>query len=49
MQGQLTTRMSFAPIIDGIEMIRFMYGVDTDTNPTAAGYGIVDALFLLII
>ncbi|MGV2873005.1 PilW family protein [Colwellia sp. E150_009] len=43
MQGQLTTRMSFAPIIDGIEMIRFMYGVDTDTNPTAAGYGIVDA------
>lgn len=43
MQGQLTTQMSFAPIIDGIEMIRFMYGVDTDTNPQAAGYGIVDA------
>ena len=43
MQGQLTTKMTFAPIIDGIEMIRFMYGVDTDIDPTAAGYGVVDA------
>lgn len=42
MQGQLTTRMSFAPIIDGIEMIRFMYGFDADTDPNAAGYGVVD-------
>ena len=42
MQGQLTTRMSFAPIIDGIEMIRFMYGYDADTDPDAAGYGVVD-------
>lgn len=30
MQGQLTTTMVFAPIIDGIEMIRFMYGIDTN-------------------
>ena len=43
MQGQLTTQMSFAPIIDGIEMIRFMYGYDADTDPEAVGYGIVDA------
>lgn len=42
MQGQLTNRMSFSPIIDGIEMIRFMYGYDADTNPEAAGYGVVD-------
>jgi len=43
MQGQLTNRMSFAPIIDGIEMIRFMYGFDADTDASAPGYGIVDA------
>jgi type IV pilus assembly protein PilW len=43
MQGQLTTQMSFAPIIDGIEMIRFMYGYDADTVEGTAGYGIVDA------
>jgi len=43
MQGQLTTKMSFSPIIDGIEMIRFMYGYDADTDPEAAGYGQVDA------
>ena len=43
MQGRLTTRMSFAPIIDGIEMIHFMYGYDADTDPDAAGYGVVDA------
>lgn len=43
MQGQLTNRMSFAPIIDGIDMIRFMYGIDTDIDPSAPGYGIVDA------
>jgi len=43
MQGQLTTQMTFAPVIDGIEMIRFMYGYDGDTDPSAAGYGIVDA------
>jgi len=42
MQGRLTKKMTFAPIIDGIERIRFMYGIDTDA-PTAAGYGIVDA------
>mgnify|MGYP000754102942 FL=1 len=43
MQGQLTTKMTFSPIIDGIEMIRFMYGYDADTDPNAPGYGIVDA------
>lgn len=43
MQGQLTTQMVFSPIIDGIEMIRFMYGYDADTDPLAVGYGIVDA------
>jgi type IV pilus assembly protein PilW len=43
MQGQLTNRMSFSPIIDGIEMIRFMYGYDDDTDPEAPGYGVVDA------
>lgn len=43
MQGRLTTRMSFAPVIDGIEMIRFMYGYDADSVPSAPGYGIVDA------
>ena len=43
MQGQLTTRMFFAPIIDGIEIIRFMYGYDADTDPDAVGYGVVDA------
>lgn len=43
MQGQLTNTLSFAPIIDGIEMIRFEYGIDTETDPTVAGYGIVNA------
>jgi type IV pilus assembly protein PilW len=42
MQGRLTTNMAFDPIIDGIEMIRFMYGIDTDA-PGSDGYGIVDA------
>jgi len=41
MQGRLTKKMTFDPIIDGIEMIRFMYGIDTDA-PTDSGYGIVD-------
>ena len=43
MQGQLSNTLSFAPIIDGIEMIRFEYGIDTDMDPTDDGYGIVDA------
>jgi len=43
MQGQLSNVLSFAPIIDGIEMIRFEYGIDTDIDPTDAGYGIVNA------
>lgn len=32
MQGQLTSRMSFSPLVDGIEIIRFMYGVDSDND-----------------
>jgi len=43
MQGRLASNLSFAPIIDGIEMVRFEFGIDMDVNPTAAGYGIVDA------
>lgn len=42
-QGQLADTFAFAPIIDGIEMIRFEYGIDTQIDPTVAGYGIVDA------
>ncbi|QBG35344.1 prepilin-type cleavage/methylation domain-containing protein [Litorilituus sediminis] len=42
MQGQLTNQMSFAPIIDGIEMIRFMYGIDTTIDPNLPGYGDID-------
>lgn len=41
MQGRLTTKMTFDPIIDGIEVVRFMYGVDTDA-PGTVGYGIAD-------
>lgn len=44
MQGRLVNGgMSFAPIVDGIEMIRFMYGVDFDNDIKSAGYGIVDS------
>ncbi|WP_246129014.1 PilW family protein [Colwellia demingiae] len=44
MQGRLANfSMNFAPIIDGIERIRFMYGIDTETNPSQPGYGIVNA------
>lgn len=43
MQGQLGSTLSFSPIIDGIEMIRFEYGIDAQIDPTVAGYGIVDA------
>lgn len=43
MQGQLANTLAFSPIIDGIEMIRFMYGIDTDTDPTNPGYGIINA------
>lgn len=43
MQGQLAGTLAFAPIIDGIEMIRFEYGIDTESDSTVAGYGIVNA------
>ena len=42
MQGQLASTLSFSPIIDGIEIIRFEYGIDTDIDPTVVGYGIVN-------
>jgi len=42
MMGQLTNNMVFSPVVDGIEMIRFMYGVDLTTNPEDPGYGSVD-------
>ena len=29
-QGRLTSEMVFGPLVEGIERIRFMYGVDTD-------------------
>lgn len=32
MQGRLSNILSFSPIIDGIEIIHFMYGIDTDTD-----------------
>ncbi|NMP30938.1 prepilin-type N-terminal cleavage/methylation domain-containing protein [Thalassotalea sp. M1531] len=32
MRRQLTTTMTGAPVIDGIEVIRFMYGVDSDDD-----------------
>ena len=38
MQGRLTKAMTFDPIADGIELIRFMYGIDTDV-PGSSGYG----------
>jgi type IV pilus assembly protein PilW len=43
MQGRLTNQLTFSPIIDGIEMIRFEYGIDMQIDPAVAGYGIVDA------
>ena len=44
MQGRLTTQMTFDPIIDGIEMIRFMYGIDTDA-PTDLGTALLILFF----
>lgn len=38
MQGRLTTTMSFDPLIDGIEQIRIMYGVDTDDDGITNAY-----------
>lgn len=44
MQGRLANfNMNFSPVIDGIEKIRFMYGVDTDMAPELPGYGVVNA------
>jgi type IV pilus assembly protein PilW len=43
MQWRLTTQMSNQPIVDGIERIYFMYGVSTVTDPTLAGFGVVNA------
>jgi type IV pilus assembly protein PilW len=30
------------PIVEGIEAMQILYGVDTDVNPTAAGFGVAD-------
>jgi type IV pilus assembly protein PilW len=38
MQGQLTNTMVFSPIIDGIDMIRFMYGLDTNNSGTVDAF-----------
>ena len=38
MQGQLTSQMSFSPLVDGIEIIRFMYGVDSDNDGVVNAY-----------
>jgi type IV pilus assembly protein PilW len=38
MQGRLTNAMTFDPIIDGIEIIRFMYGVDTTGDSIVNAY-----------
>lgn len=38
MQGRLAANLTFAPIIDGIEMLRFEYGVDTDLDGIANAY-----------
>ncbi len=53
MQGRLrnngATMINFQPLIEGVEMIRFWYGIDTDIDAdandysTGAGDGIVDA------
>lgn len=43
MQGQLSNTLSFSPVIDGIEMIHFEYGIDTETDPIDPGYGIINA------
>lgn len=43
MQWRLTNEMTVAPIIDGIERIYFMYGISNEIDPTAAGYGVIDA------
>jgi type IV pilus assembly protein PilW len=39
MQGRLANlNMNFTPVVDGIEMIRFMYGVDTNGNGVINAY-----------
>jgi len=38
MQGRLTNAMTFDPIIDGIEIIRFMYGVDSTGDGIVNGF-----------
>ncbi len=52
MQGRLANgNMVFAPIIDGIEVIRFMYGIDTNGDGvinsyiSASGGNMTDALW----
>jgi len=44
MQGQLTNTMVFSPIIDGIDMIRFMYGLDTNNSGTVDAFVSADGV-----
>jgi type IV pilus assembly protein PilW len=43
MMGSLSNELSFAPAIDGIERLHFMFGIDTDIDTTSPGYGIINA------
>ena len=42
MRGYLTTKMTFVPIVEGIEIMRFFYGVDHDVIGEQ-GYGVADS------
>lgn len=45
MQGRLAnSNMNFSPVIDGIEKIRFMYGVDTDADGIVNAYISADGM-----
>jgi type IV pilus assembly protein PilW len=43
MKWRLTSQMINEPIVDGIERIYFMYGISNVINPTAVGFGVVNA------
>lgn len=43
MKWRLTSQMINEPIVDGIEKIYFMYGISNVTDPTVAGFGVVNS------
>ena len=43
MKWRLTTQMINEPMVDGIEKIYFMYGISNVTDPTVAGFGVVNS------